>query len=291
MGKRGRKSKDTPELRKIIEKALIETRSHKTAYQSAKISPQTYFRWIRDNRDFSEFITRAMEKFDKLDVRNRLDLKEKAIDSLEQLLTPREIISQRSYIYTTRDANGNIIGTKERKEIRKVVRDPNFYAIEKVLGKRELEYLILNKALLEGKEQRDAPLFQQIFGKYGSALKEENWGDNIFSESIDLLRIRYLQAETQRQFENGLISFDEYNRMVTEQSKAYVFIKDNLESRATNLIKGYTPEEIIMQIKRFVFMVIKTIEEVVNDVNVDRKDIPSELARKIKANSELSSKY
>jgi len=285
MTKRGRKSKDTPERRKKIETALVKTGAHKFAIEEAGISKQTYFRWLKDNKEFSEFVAQARNRFDKLDVRNRVDLRERAVEGLEWLLTKRVVEVEKKRIITERDENGNKTGTNEVVEIKKVTRDPNWYAIEKVIGRRELEYLILNKALKDGKADHDAPLFKRIFGQYGKDSITEDWGENIFSESIDLMRIRILQAETQEKYEAGLLPLEEYHDLVTEQSKSFVFIKEKIENRAAKLIEGYTPEEILMQIKNYMFLVVKTIKDVVDDVDIDRKDISDEFARRIKAST------
>lgn len=285
MTKRGRKSKDTPELRKKIETALVKTGAHKLAIEEAGISGQTYFRWLKEKSDFSEFVRRARERFDKLDVRHRVDLRERAVEGLEWMLSKRIVEVEKKRVITDRDENGNKTGSHEVIEIKKVTRDPAWSAIEKVIGRRDLEYLILNKALKDGATDHDAPLFKRIFGQYGKESISEDWGENIFSESIDLMRIRMLQAETQERYEAGLLPLEEYHDLVTEQSKSFVYIKEKIENRAAKLIEGYTPEEILLQIKNYMFLVIKTLKEVVEDVGIDRKDISDEFARRIKTST------
>ncbi len=285
MAKRGRKSKDTPELRKKIEQALVKTGAHKFAIKEAGICKDTYYHWIKTKPDFSDFVGRARERFDKLDVRHRVDLRERAVEGLEWSLTKRVVEVEKKRVITDRDGDGNKTGSHEIIEIKKVIRDPNWNAIEKVIGRRELEYLILNKALKDGTTDHDAPLFKRIFGQYGKESISEDWGENILSESIDLMRIRILQAETQEKYEAGLMPLEEYHTLVTEQSKSFVFIKEKIENRAAKLIEGYTPEEILLQIKNYMFLVVKTIKEVVDDVGISRKDISDEFARRIKAST------
>ena len=284
------KSKKTPERINIIEKTIIDTGSEKTAFEKAKISKTTFQNWKKNDMSFMNLVTRAHKRFENLNLRNRTDLREKAVESLENLLTERKVDRDQVKITKFFDKDGNMTGHKEETIRKTVVRDPSYYAIEKVLGKREIEYIVLNKAIQDGKEDKDSPLFKRMFGDWGEHSRElKGFEDNIFSDTLDLIKLRHIQAETMKRYDQGRLSFEEWELMTRNQSKDYISVKDKIERRAMGLIEGYTPQELLLQIKQFVFMLNKTLEEVVNDIGINRQDIPAELSRKIKQKSALPS--
>ncbi len=284
------RSKKTPERMKLIEKVIIDTGSNKTAFEEANIAKVTFHSWVNKDKNFANLVTQAHKRFENLNLRNRTDLREKAVNSLELLLVEREI--KKDYVKITKsyDRDKKLIGHKEETVRKTVVRDPSFYAIEKVLGKREIEYIVLNRAIQEGKEDKDAPLFKKIFGEWGKENSDllEGFEDNIFSETIDLLKFRHIQSETMTRYNQGRLSFEDWEEMTRKQSKDYLAISDKIERRAMGLIDGYTPHELLLQIKQFTFTVIQSLEEVVNDIAIDRPDIPEAVARKIRQKAEIS---
>lgn len=283
------KSKKTETLMALIEKAIVDTGRYKEAIEIAGIHPSTFSRWIKTDTKFRQMVTHALERHDKLNLRSRTDLKEKAVASLESLLSERKVKKSEVKIIKNYDKSGKLLGHKEETIQRDVIRDPSYYAIEKVLGKREIEYIVLSKAIEQGKEDKDSPVFKRIFGDWGKDnVLTDGFEDNIFSDTIDLIKLRQAQLETQKRYDQGRLSFEEWEKMVRDQSKDYVTMKDKIERRAIGLIEGYTPQELIMQIRQFTFMIIQTLEEVINDVGIDRADIPAELGRKIRKKSELS---
>ena len=280
----GRKSKYSPSTVKKIETTLIKTGSHDAAIKAVGVAASTYWAWRHRHPEFAEILTQALEKFHKLQVRDRLDLKEKAIDSLERLLTERKVTRKEKTTKSIKDKKtGHILDIVEVTESEKTyIRDPSFAAIEKVIGRKELEYLVLNKALKDGLADPQAPLFEQIFGKWGESVKHEKWGTNPFSDAIDLAKLRILQAETQQRFETGLSSFDEYQDAVISQSKAFHYIKSNMEDRSRKMFGKSSYAEILEEIDQFIQLYINTIEEVINDVGISRKQIPAEVTRRVK---------
>jgi len=206
-------------------------------------------------------------------------------------LSVKKIKKDEVTIVKTYDNKNKEIGKKEIRKIKEITRDPSFAVIEKVLGRREIEYIVLNKALKEGKEDPKAPIFKRIFGAWGQDEFSEDFKENIFSDSIDLIKLRQIQAETQNRYDQGRLPFEEYEKMVQEQSKAFVAIKDKIERRAMGLVEGYSPQELILQVREFTNRLLKLLDETVNDTGIRRKDIPAELARKIRAGAELPASH
>ncbi len=281
------KSKKTPDRLKIIEETIAECGKDKEAIANAKIGKQTFYKWINTDRDFANLVAGAHKRFENLNLRNRLDLREKAVESLEWLLSKKEIKKDEVTIIKQFDKEGQALGHNEITKRKTVTRDPSFAVIEKVLGRREIEYIVLNKAINEGKEDPNAPLFKRLFGDWGHDELTEHMEENIFSDSIDLIKLRQIQAETQKRFDQGLLPFEEYEKMVQDQSKSYITLKDKIERRAMGLVEGYSPQELILQIRQFTHMLLTQLDETVNDLGIDRADIPAELSRKIKARTEI----
>lgn len=281
-------SKKTESTLKLIEKTIVDTGRYKDAIELVGVHPSTFSRWLKKDASFRQMVKRAVDRHAKLNLRNRTDLKEKAVASLEMLLVERKVKKNQVKITKLYDKNGKLSGHREETIQKDIVRDPSYYAIEKVLGKREIEYIVLNKAIEAGKEDKDSPIFKRIFGDWGKDNTiTDGFEDNIFSDTIDLIKLRQAQLETQNRYDQGRLSFEEWEKMVRDQSKDYVTMKDKIERRAMGLIEGYTPQELIMQIRQFTFMLIHTLEEVVNDIGIDRANIPAELGRKIRQKSEL----
>lgn len=123
-----RRSKYTPELAKTIFDTIAQTGSDRAGYETAGISKDTFYQWVKKNSDFSDGISKARTEYQDI---CPASLVRQANKSLADYLYGRVEIS-----IATMERWQNADGTTASKEtLRKIRPGVPRWAIERVLGK------------------------------------------------------------------------------------------------------------------------------------------------------------
>lgn len=175
---------------------------------------------------------------------------------------------------------------KETTKTRRYIREPNWAAIEKVLGKKDLRNIVMGIA--NNNITTRTNLIKKMFGKWSKSDDlGERWDGNMFNDMIDLMTLRTLQMDTRASFETGELTIEEYSKLVAEQAKTYGYIMHNRESRALKLLKGHSYSDLMDLFKAQIKNISNMVETVCSDVSINRKQIPDEVYNRLQDIPEL----
>lgn len=133
MAKRGRAPMYTPERVKIICDALARGETQDTAYRLAGISNETYYRWLKENSEFSNAVKKAQAAFQDWQMNGIL---EDARKSLKTLICGQEYEEIKTEYEN--DKNGNPRIKKQTRITKKIL--PNPTAVIFALCNRDPEH-------------------------------------------------------------------------------------------------------------------------------------------------------
>ena len=278
------KTKYTKDRLRKIENALVRTGSDKVAMRESAISKQTFYRWMRDKSDFCDIITRAKERFINLRIRTDPELEKKAIQTLKEMLQPREITKTKetTRVLINQDTGETLRVLDVTTETTTYIRDPSIKIIEKIIGKGTIEDVLWRISLRKAMEDPKGELYEQLFGDKGKLARDKKWGEDVFADIDHLEELERLREQTEIRYEDGMIDFQTYHDAILNQAKTFSYVKTQVENRAEKSIGATSYSEILAQVKQFVQLVMDVIREVVNDVSVERKRIPGEISRRIR---------
>lgn len=251
-------------------------------------NPSTILKWRKKFPEFGQRISQALEDHNILMSSKHPEYFILAMSSIETQLQDRVMedvtITEEQIID---EKTNEIIATKRKKKVRRYTREPNWKAIEKVLGKNELRNIVYG-TLKDSKEIKNINIVNQLFGKWiRSDELGAQWNGSILDDQLDLMMMRTLQAETRRLYEGGKLSFKEYNRDTIEQTKNYGYLANNREKRAIKLLKGKSYSSILIMMQAQVQDILNIVEEVCNDINIKRREIPNEIFKKVRKLSRI----
>lgn len=281
------KSKYTKDRLRKIENALVRTGSDKVAMAEAGISKTTYFAWIQDKSDFSDLRTRARERHIELQVRTHPELEQKAVETLEKFLSPRQVTrnKEESKVIVDRETGEPIRVLEVKRTKMTEEREPDLNAVMKVLGPGPLETVLYRIALRKALEDPEGDLYERLFGKGGTLRPDKEWGDNVVADSVDLAKLAELRKRTEERYASGTMSFEEYHKAILDQAKISSMIQTQIETRAQRSIGELSYHEVIGQVRKFIELVMRVVDEVVNDVSVKKEDIRYEITRRVRERS------
>ena len=167
--------------------------------------------------------------------------------------------------------------TERKTKIRRTIREPNFNAIEKVLGKRDLQYL--TKINMQKKGNDNALILERIFENIliGNKINSQD----LYELGIDLLLIRKFQAQTIEAYNQGEMSILEYNNAMEKLSKTFTQIHRNREDIAFRHVGNQTAEENRKQRQDWIYLVYEALHEIVDNENIERSELLKEFQKKM----------
>ncbi|MEE9189554.1 MAG: hypothetical protein V3U16_02160, partial [Candidatus Neomarinimicrobiota bacterium] len=107
-------------------------------------------------------------------------------------------------------------------------------------------------------------------------------------DTVDLMKIRSLQAETQQAYEQNALTIEEYSKLCIDQVMNYGKIRNNIEQRAQKLLKGKSFVEIVEESVELIQKMINIVGDVVLNKNIRRNDIPRKVVEEIKKISRIN---
>lgn len=302
-----KKSKTPPKLnKKNLDKLYISVRNNGNIAEAPEIfgiGRTTVHSWKNRYKVFSDTISHAMADHKTLTTSEHPEFFIQAMHNIEILLNDRvmrDVTTKRKIITPVRDdeldleadelkvAKGEkIVLIEEDITIRKFIREPTWFALEKVLGKKELRHIVYSK-IKNGSTVQGIALINSQFNNWilNDNLKKE-WNGSLLNDVLDLLMIRALQAETRQLYENGELPFETYSTIILNTTKNYGYIAHNRESRALKLLEGKSFAEILDTVKAQLQNWMNTVEAVCNDVSIERTLIPSEIHKRIKDDKQV----
>lgn len=276
--------KYTPDIAGKVEEFLRLTGSPMIAIENANIARSTYYKWKKTHPEFRDMISNALMDFKKITNKSRPDMFVKALDSIEKLIVPRKVkkVTKIRKRILNEESGEEVSLIEEKEIISEEIRDPSWSAIEKIIGTTELRKIVSNKLKSDSINLSD-DIFQLILGVWVEQNDiGYNYDGNILSDQIDLLKIRSLQAVTQRAYDENTIGIDKYNRMVIEQSKAFSEIRNRVEQRDNKLGEGKSYMTIRDETVVLMQTMINILADVVNDTAIIRSDIAYEFVARVK---------
>jgi len=262
--KRGRITKWDPSMIQVIENIVFDTGVLDGAQKALGVARSTLYRWIDEKPELSDALARARENHRKLSERAFREETVAAFKGLTKLLTGYDhTIEEESCEEIRNKETGEVLETvKVLKKKRTVHVRPDMRAIEKVLGPNELKHNIYITALEEHVLNHNDDLYRLVFGKLGVG-EEANEFKGIFvlHAQLDLLKIRYMEAHVQAEYDRQNISIAQYIDYTNRLRRDYGQIMDRMEVRAQKLLQGASYSEILMSIEEMWKVFIETASE------------------------------
>ena len=286
--KSGRHTKFTLDLCEKAAKVMLETGKHKQVRQALHISAASYFRWLNDIPEFKEAIDQGRLDRDRYQNKEFMRETKAAFVGLEMLLTGFTKTLYDKEVTELRDqATGELqqilrVVTKERE----VFIGPNMRAIEKVIGPKDIRHNIYLKSLESQALDKEAELYKLVFGELLMGEDEEGFeGAGVLSDELDLVKLRYMEAVVQRDYDNDAITMGEWVDYTGNIRHQFAKIADRRENRSRQLMGADSYQEIQEQIQRTWGLITATFEEVLG-YSFKRKNgkkftIPAEIRNEI----------
>lgn len=258
----GRKTKYVPAMRATAAEVMLETGRHEDVYKAIGITAATYYRWLKAKPEFAEAIEQAREERVKFSKRKFSEELKSAFIGLNMLLTgyKEELKDIETTEIHDRETGKvlEVVSVKKRK--RTIHVRPDMRAIEKVLGPNDIRHNIYLKALEEHVLNHKDDLYKLVFGKMGVGEEVEEFrGIHVLQVQVDLLKIRYMEAHVQGEYDRGNLTIDQYMEYTQRLRRDYGMISDKLEQRAQKLLGGASYSEILNQIQEFWKSLIEVI--------------------------------
>lgn len=264
--KGGRKTKYTPEFLVRLEKSILITGSLEIAQKESGISHTTFYNWKKNKPEVQEVIDRAMRARERFGQKEFLPELYKAFGGLNELLTgyTKELKkTEKTTLYN--DATKQELDTINLKvTTQEVYYPPQIRAIEKVIGSNNIRNNVYIRAVENETLKGEGELFKLIFG---NLTDDEIMGDYngvfVLRVQLDMMKIRYMEAHIQREYDKGNISMEQWVDLTGKLRKDYAFISDKLETRSQKLFKGKSYSEIVLQVNTMWQAVVEVFEEAV----------------------------
>jgi len=141
----GRKPKYTPETIQLILDAIEETGNEALACKAGGITQNTFYRWLKEKSEFSQFVTLAKDRFRA----NRpQSLRSEAVKRLAEYIRG-EAVEVYDKLVETKDGDGVLIS--RTRSLTKIKRGCPQWALDRVLGKSmpvlEAVQVLLNEGI------------------------------------------------------------------------------------------------------------------------------------------------
>jgi len=269
--KRGRKTLFHSDLCQLARKQMLATGKAEDCYRALGISADTYHRWIKQFPEFSEAISLAREERRKISERDYLEEATAAINGIRKLLngysfTETEIREEEILDSSTGQNQTNQI--KRVKVTREKHIPPNMAAIAKVLGDDSLPNIILLKSIEKFKLDDSKELYQYVFGALSAGSEvEEFTGVYVLDQTMDLVKLRYMEGLVQKQYDDDLITLDKYLSHTSTIRNDFSRISEKMEQRAQSLLEGKSYQQILYDYEMFCKSLIDTVSDVLLEVN------------------------
>lgn len=284
------KSKYTARRLEKIEIALLKTGSDKEAMLQAGITKTTYYRWIDEIREFRELRERTLQRFVELQVKRNPELEQRAVNVLEKALEPLELKTSKeeSEILIDRETGEQLRVLKVKRTTTRREVQPDLNAAMKVLGPGPLETVLFRIAIRRALEDPESDLYTTLFGPHGTFAETKKWGEDVVADVLHMERLAELQEQARQQYQDGGMAFEQYHQLTVEQAKVFSQIKSQYEDRAGKAIGAKSYSETLAQVQRFINVLFDTLREVINDVAINREDIPRELSKRVRERAGVS---
>lgn len=260
----GRKEKYTPEMVQEVEKIVLVTGSISEAYKAVGVGKTTFFRWINEKPDLREAVSRAHTDRKTFIERGFLPQMKRALIGIDEALVGRKITLKRKTTKSHYDGE-----TQKRIKILEVSETeyesyirPDMKAIEKVLGPNALRNNVYIRAIEDNLTNGESELYKLVFGDLSMNEEAEQFeGIYVLRLQLDQLKIRYMEAHIQREYDNGNITMDQWVEFTDKLRKSYAQISDRMETRAQKMLGGYSYQEILLQVEQVWKTVVETFDE------------------------------
>lgn len=273
-----------------------------TAVEIFGVARQTVYRWIKVYPQLGDKVSHAMAEHKKLIDTNQPEFFVTAVADIKLLLEDRElktttvkrkrivpVVDDMEFDLEADDIEDKVPEDKtitlieEDITIKKYIREPSWQAIEKVLGKKQLRNIIYdhlhNRTNING-----VGMVSKMFGAWmEDSDLDDKWNGSLINDVLDLMLIRTVQAEIRTEYEAGGMELEEYTKLIMDTTKNFGYIAHNRESRAIKLLGGKSFSEIMDGVQVQIQVMIDMMEAVVNDVDIKRKQIPTEVLKRIAA--------
>lgn len=272
--KRGRKKKYISEMALVAENVLLRTGQMDAVYRELGVGKGTLYRWIEEKPELREALARARESRQRFGIKEFLPELEQAFKGLNALLLGQTV--------TLKKKETNSIYDRESGELQKHVNvketeseqyyRPDMRAIEKVIGPNNIRNNIYIRALEDHVLNNDSELYKLVFGDLSMDEEADQFkGIFVLRVQLDQLKIRYMEAHIQRQYDRGNISIDQWVDFTEKLRRNYAVISDKMETRAQKMLGGYSYQEIVLQVEQTWKSIVEVFEECIADT-YERKD-------------------
>lgn len=263
--KGGRKTKYSADMCQTAEKIMFETGRYEDIYKALDVSPATFYRWLQEKKELHDAVTRASKERLKYTERKFSDELQAAFEGLSKLLTGYDKEFWEETIKEIRnEETGEVLETIEvTRRQRHIHIRPDMRAIEKVLGPKDIRHNIYLRALEDHLLNHSDELYKILFGDLGAGEEvEEFTGINILQSQVDLLKIRYMEAHVQKEYDRGNLSIEQYMEFNHKLRQDYGLIYDRMEQRSQKLLQGASYTDIIYQVEELWKIFIETAAEI-----------------------------
>lgn len=264
------KIKYTSSVVLIAENAMLRTGSYEGVAKLVGVSRTTLYRWMKNNPDFGSLLARAHEERKVLMDREFLPEHVTAIRGLNILITGcvKELTTIVEKDLIDREANdgkGRVMQVMERrKTIAQRYYPPDFKAIEKILGPNDIKHNIYLKAMESHMLDGDSELYQLVFGELADDDHGEKYkGIFVMRLGLDLMKLRYMEAHIQHEYDQGNISIDSWMDFTGRIRRDFQQIADRMETRAQKLLGGVSYQDILLRVENVWQSVVEITEEAV----------------------------
>lgn len=255
--KKSTRAKKSNAGRKMMyDKGMIETAVNiifaggevKDIVKTLGIANATYHSWTTRFPEFGDAVSRARVEFRHLKERKFHQEVVSAFVGLNELLTGHVIELKEehsSHIYdeeTDKKTSFRAVKTV----IKETYVRADMKAIEKVLGTNDIRHNVYLTALEEDILNGNEDLYKMVFGKLPIDDKADEFaGIYALRPHLDLVKLRYMEAHIQAQYDKGNITIDQWMDYTDRIRKSYIFVSAKLEDRAQKLLDGRTYSEIV----------------------------------------------
>jgi len=123
------RGKYTPERVDRIFRAIAQTGKDKEGYEAGGITPETFYRWIKDKPEFSERVTHAKDLFRQNAYQDDPERFNRAVKALDRMIEGNNEVWQKTKVV---EEAGKAVKTETTQHV--VKRNPNPWAVALILG-------------------------------------------------------------------------------------------------------------------------------------------------------------
>ena len=269
----------TPETEAICTQAVLRYGTNKEALKHLDVSNRAYYNHLAKSPTFKKAVSRAKASHARLRAREIDDTKIRAFEVYEEALQSKKVVTVTEYEKALFDEKTgkplNII--EKTKKTHTYTRRPDLKAAMRILGD-DLDYFTMKSLTKDVELDAAIPLVNQILGvEYLKGWSVEDLellsGVSLYSDRLEITKLRMIQAMITRQEEAGQISptrAADYQLKIIKQTHT---INNNIERKASQLMQGKTAQEWLQGFHQLVATIIKEMDKVARNRDIKREDI------------------